>query len=123
MAGSSDALTVSERAHFLDSSSSSPQTGLPPRDWLPPPSPNLRQWLTEDARRARHTIGLLLASTPCALFRPISREESMLVLTRKVGERLVIGGTFSITVVAVVGGKVRLGVTAPNEVTVDREEI
>jgi carbon storage regulator len=47
----------------------------------------------------------------------------MLVLTRKVGERIVIGGAVSVTVVAVVGGKVRLGVTAPNEVPVDREEI
>lgn len=47
----------------------------------------------------------------------------MLVLTRRVGEEIVIDGTIRVTVVAVQGNKVRLGVTAPSDITVDRSEI
>jgi len=47
----------------------------------------------------------------------------MLVLTRKVGERLVIGGNIVIEVVSVSPGKVRVGVTAPREVEVLRSEL
>jgi carbon storage regulator len=47
----------------------------------------------------------------------------MLVLTRKVGEEIVIGGGIRITIVVVQGDRVRVGVTAPPEVRVDREEI
>jgi carbon storage regulator len=47
----------------------------------------------------------------------------MLVLTRKVGETLVIAEKIHVTVVCVQGDKVRLGVIAPHNVIVDREEI
>jgi carbon storage regulator len=47
----------------------------------------------------------------------------MLVLTRKVGEVIVIGNNICLTVVEIKGEKVRLGVTAPKEVIVDRQEI
>jgi carbon storage regulator len=47
----------------------------------------------------------------------------MLILSRKVGEKIVIGPDVTITVVRVVGGGVRLGIEAPEGVTVDREEI
>ena len=47
----------------------------------------------------------------------------MLVLSRKVGEKIVIDGCITITVVAVDGNKVRLGITAPPKVRIDREEI
>ena len=47
----------------------------------------------------------------------------MLVLSRKVGEKVVIGGCITVTVVAVDGNKVRLGFTAPPEVRIDREEV
>ena len=47
----------------------------------------------------------------------------MLVLTRKVGDEIVIGNDIHITVVAVKGGSVRLGVTAPKDVAVDRGEV
>ncbi len=47
----------------------------------------------------------------------------MLVLTRKVGQEIVIGGDIRLTLVAIDGGKVRIGVTAPPDVIVDREEI
>jgi carbon storage regulator len=47
----------------------------------------------------------------------------MLVLSRKVGEEIVIGNNVRITVVEIRGGKVRIGITAPENVTVDRQEI
>jgi carbon storage regulator len=47
----------------------------------------------------------------------------MLVLTRIVGEQIVIAGNIRIKVVAVNHNRVRLGITAPNDVTIDREEI
>ena len=47
----------------------------------------------------------------------------MLVLSRKVGEKIVIDGCITVTVVAVDGNKVRLGITAPPKVRIDREEI
>ena len=47
----------------------------------------------------------------------------MLVLTRKVKEAIVIAGKVRVVVAEVKGEKVRLGVEAPRNVTVDREEI
>ena len=47
----------------------------------------------------------------------------MLVLSRRLGEEIVIGESIRVTVVAVHGNKVRLGVTAPDSVRVDRKEI
>jgi carbon storage regulator len=47
----------------------------------------------------------------------------MLVLSRKVGEQIVIDGCITVTVVAVDRNKIRLGITAPPEVRIDREEI
>lgn len=47
----------------------------------------------------------------------------MLILTRRVGETLVIGDDVSVTVLGVKGNQVRLGVNAPRTVSVHREEI
>lgn len=47
----------------------------------------------------------------------------MLILTRKVGESLMIGDDVSIIVLGVKGNQVRIGVDAPKSVTVHREEI
>jgi carbon storage regulator len=47
----------------------------------------------------------------------------MLVLTRRIGETIVIDGDIRVTIVSVKGDKVRLGVTAPEMVRVDREEV
>ena len=47
----------------------------------------------------------------------------MLVLTRRIGEEIVIDGNIRVTVISVKGDKVRLGITAPPTVTVDRKEV
>ena len=47
----------------------------------------------------------------------------MLILTRRVGEALMIGDDVTITVLGVKGNQVRVGVNAPKEVAVHREEI
>ncbi|HEV3256102.1 MAG TPA: carbon storage regulator [Gemmataceae bacterium] len=47
----------------------------------------------------------------------------MLVLTRRIGEQIVIGDTIRVTVTAIQGDRVRLGITAPASVRVDRKEV
>ena len=47
----------------------------------------------------------------------------MLVLSRKVGERILIGDQISVTVVRIAGGGVRLGIEAPHELPIVREEL
>ena len=47
----------------------------------------------------------------------------MLILTRKIGESLIIGDDVEITVLSVRGNQVKLGVNAPKEIAVHRQEI
>lgn len=47
----------------------------------------------------------------------------MLILTRRIGESIMIGEEVSVTVLGVKGNQIRLGVNAPKTVTVHREEI
>jgi carbon storage regulator len=47
----------------------------------------------------------------------------MLVLTRKNGQEVIIDGRIRITIVSVKGDRVRIGIVAPPEVRVDREEV
>ncbi|ARS53313.1 carbon storage regulator CsrA [Kushneria konosiri] len=47
----------------------------------------------------------------------------MLILTRRVGETLMVGDEITVTVLGVKGNQVRLGVNAPKNVSVHREEI
>lgn len=47
----------------------------------------------------------------------------MLVLCRRIGETIVINGNIQVKVLSVQGNKVRLGVVAPEDVSVDRQEV
>lgn len=47
----------------------------------------------------------------------------MLILTRRIGETLMVGDEVTVTVLGIKGNQVRLGVNAPKEVAVHREEI
>src|SRR5882672_9057261 len=52
-----------------------------------------------------------------------TRGRIMLILTRRVGERLLIGTDVQVTVLAVRGEQVRVGIAAPRHVPVHREEV
>ena len=47
----------------------------------------------------------------------------MLILTRRTGETLIIGDDIKVTVLSVNGNNVRLGIDAPKEVVVNRQEV
>jgi carbon storage regulator len=47
----------------------------------------------------------------------------MLILSRNIGEAILIGNDVSVTIASVSGGQVRLAISAPKEVAVDRAEI
>jgi carbon storage regulator len=47
----------------------------------------------------------------------------MLILTRRVGETVVIGDNVTVAIIGVKGSQIRIGINAPKDVTVHREEI
>ena len=47
----------------------------------------------------------------------------MLIFSRKIGERIIIGDGITITIVEICGGKVRIGIEAPESVPVHRQEV
>ena len=47
----------------------------------------------------------------------------MLVLTRRVGEKLVIGENVTVTILGAKGNQIRIGIDAPRDIQVNREEI
>lgn len=50
-------------------------------------------------------------------------DRTILILTRRIGETIVIDDEIKVTVLGVKGNQVRLGVVAPKDIVVDREEI
>ncbi len=60
---------------------------------------------------------------PLAPHRAVKGGPAVLVVSRKIGERLLIGDKIAITIVKVAGGAVRLGVEAPQELPIMREEL
>lgn len=47
----------------------------------------------------------------------------MLVLRRKIGQSIVIGGTITVTVLTIDGERIKLGIEAPPEITITRQEL
>lgn len=47
----------------------------------------------------------------------------MLILTRRVGEKLIIGENVTVTILGVKSNQIRIGIDAPRDITVNREEI
>lgn len=47
----------------------------------------------------------------------------MLILTRKIGETLVIDGNIEVTILGIKGGQIRIGITAPKEIQIHRLEV
>ena len=47
----------------------------------------------------------------------------MLILTRRVGEKLIIGENVTVTVLGVKGNQIRIGIDAPRDIQVNREEV
>jgi carbon storage regulator len=64
------------------------------------------------------SVGLSLRELAVA-----AKENFMLVLTRKVGEKLIVGNSVVVEVLKAQGGRVRIGIEAPHEIPVYREEI
>lgn len=47
----------------------------------------------------------------------------MLVLSRRINERLMIGDEVSIKIISIIGGQVRLGIDAPRDISIHRQEV
>ena len=68
---------------------------------------------------------MLTVNTHSQLYQQIIniKEQTMLILTRRVGETLMINDNITVTVLGVKGSQVRIGINAPSDVSVHREEI
>ena len=77
-----------------------------------------------EAGRHPATLSRRAGCYDCGRTHPgLTEGKPMLVLTRRVGEEIIIANNIRITVAAIKGDKVRIGITAPPDVRVDREEV
>src|SRR5258707_12086531 len=53
----------------------------------------------------------------------LEKESYMLVLRRKVGERIIVVGAISVSILAVEGERAKIGISAPSDVSIVREEL
>jgi len=67
--------------------------------------------------------GVLSNTDADCIYLLYTRRNGMLILTRRVGETLMVGDEVTVTVLGVKGNQVRIGVDAPKDVAVHREEI
>ena len=76
--------------------------------------------MVECPRVFRHAgfLFLLVAESP-----RLREGNPLLVLSRKIGETIVLGDNIRLTAIAIKGNKVRLGIDTPPDVRVDREEV
>ena len=70
-----------------------------------------------------HSAGVKLRKIPQKRQTPAHRFVTMLVLSRKLNEQIMIGDDIVLTIVDIRGDKVRLGIDAPGEVPVHRREV
>jgi carbon storage regulator len=71
-------------------------------------------------------LGIVLPSEPCFIeraIRPAGEAADVLVLTRKSNQSIMIGDEIEISVLAIMGEKVRIGIDAPRAVPVFRREV
>ena len=88
------------------------------REGVPAPKDVYREaWLLQTSHRGLLEGRLARRSVPA------QEENAMLVLSRKPGERIVIGQNIELTVVDICGNRVRLAVDAPREVSIHRQEV
>lgn len=73
-------------------------------------------------KREASPSALSSVGTACEAFQ-VTKEKYMLILTRKVGESIVIDDDIKVTILGVKGMQVRIGIDAPKHVQVHREEI
>ena len=82
-----------------------------------------RGMMLRDRVRVLDSSGPPLSLTYLDSSSQMEMEFLMLVLSRKVGEEIIINGNVRVRIVQIDGGKVRIGFVAPDDVTIDRQEI
>lgn len=92
-------------------------------NWITSSAPLITRLLVHQNHVARLVWDRKPFSCSAFLVHPLPRGDPMLVLSRKVGEKIVIGDDILVTIEEICGSKVRIGVIAPRNIVVDRHEV